>query len=249
MKIFRKIRLNFLNQGKTSKYLKYAIGEILLVVIGILIALQVNNWNETRIAQKKEKKIYSKILLDLDIALDNVTADFERFQEHQKMHAQLYKESRGLVDYDPNVNYHLLRLTRHYIPVITENYLNSMPMITNETVRAALNDYIKEEKMTLKGYEDFNNIKMEMVRPFTEKNGLMSADVVFHEVNPNWQNVRDTVNNLIRYDKLKELYGSQELDQILSSLWLNTGYPLYRSEVQMEQIKKLKICLEQAINE
>jgi len=249
MKIFRKLRLNFLNEGKTNKYLKYAIGEILLVVIGILIALQVNNWNETRIAQKKEKKIYSKILLDLAIAHDNVSSDFERFQEHQKMHAQLYKESRGLADYDPAINYHLLRLTRHYIPVITENYLSSMPMITNETVRAALNDYIKEEKMTLKGYEDFNNLKMEMVRPFTEKNGLMSADVVFREVNPNWQNVRDTVINLISYDKLKELYGSQELDQILSSLWLNTGYPLYRSEVQMEQINKLKICLEQAINE
>lgn len=249
MKIFRKIRLNFVNEGKTSKYLKYAIGEILLVVIGILIALQVNNWNETRIAQKKEKKIFSKILLDLEIAHDNVSSDFARFKEHQKMHAQLYKESRGLANYDPTINYHILRLTRHYIPVITENYLSSMPMITNETVRAALNDYIKEEQMTLKSYEDFNNIKMEMVRPFTEKNGLMSADVVFREVNPNWKNVRDTVINLISYDKLKELYGSQELDQILSSLWLNTGYPLYRSEVQMEQINKLKICLEQAIIE
>lgn len=164
------------------------------------------------------------------------------------MHSFIRKAG-GLADYDPAINYHLLRLTRHYIPVITENYLSSMPMITNETVRTALNDYIKEEKMTLKGYEDFNNIKMEMVRPFTEKNGLMSADVVFREVNPNWQNVRDTIINLISYDKLKELYGTQELDQILSTLWLNTGYPLYRSEVQMEQINKLKICLEQAINE
>jgi len=48
IKFFRKIRLNSLSEGKTRKYLKYAIGEIILLVVGILIALQVNNWNERR---------------------------------------------------------------------------------------------------------------------------------------------------------------------------------------------------------
>jgi len=46
IKFFRKIRQNLLSQGKTGKYFKYAIGEIVLVVIGILIALGINNWNE-----------------------------------------------------------------------------------------------------------------------------------------------------------------------------------------------------------
>jgi len=45
---FRRIRKGFLVGGRASKYLLYAIGEIALVVIGILIALQVNNWNEER---------------------------------------------------------------------------------------------------------------------------------------------------------------------------------------------------------
>ncbi|OIQ36702.1 MAG: hypothetical protein BM563_10325 [Bacteroidetes bacterium MedPE-SWsnd-G1] len=48
IKFFRKIRQQLLNEGKTSKYFKYAIGEIVLVVIGILIALQINNWNQQR---------------------------------------------------------------------------------------------------------------------------------------------------------------------------------------------------------
>ncbi len=48
IKFFRKIRQNLLIENKTSKYFKYAIGEIVLVVIGILIALQINNWNENR---------------------------------------------------------------------------------------------------------------------------------------------------------------------------------------------------------
>ena len=48
IKFFRKIRRKLLTENKISKYLLYAIGEIILVVIGILIALQVNNWNEDR---------------------------------------------------------------------------------------------------------------------------------------------------------------------------------------------------------
>jgi len=55
IKLFRKIRKNLLLEGKTTQYFKYAIGEIILVVIGILIALQINNWNENR--QKKNFEI------------------------------------------------------------------------------------------------------------------------------------------------------------------------------------------------
>lgn len=48
IKFFRKIRQNLLMENKNWKYLKYAFGEIILVVIGILIALQINNWNDER---------------------------------------------------------------------------------------------------------------------------------------------------------------------------------------------------------
>jgi len=54
IKFFRKIRYNLMSENKTGKYLKYAIGEIALVMIGILLALQVNNWNEGRKALKLE---------------------------------------------------------------------------------------------------------------------------------------------------------------------------------------------------
>lgn len=61
IKFFREIRQRLLAENKVSRYLLYAIGEIILVVIGILFALQTNSWNEDRINQLKE----NGLLLDL----------------------------------------------------------------------------------------------------------------------------------------------------------------------------------------
>jgi len=57
IKFFRIIRQNLLAQNKFSTYLLYAMGEIILVVIGILIALQINNWNENKKLLKEEEKL------------------------------------------------------------------------------------------------------------------------------------------------------------------------------------------------
>ena len=68
IRFFQKIRQNLIREGKTvnpalpaGRYLKYAIGEILLVVVGILIALQVNNWNQERKDRKEGELIKQNI--------------------------------------------------------------------------------------------------------------------------------------------------------------------------------------------
>ncbi len=77
IKFFRHIRKSFLEQNKMGKYFKYAIGEIFLVVIGILIALQINNWNENRKAETYEKTILNEIhnTLKEDISFQNALED------------------------------------------------------------------------------------------------------------------------------------------------------------------------------
>jgi hypothetical protein len=51
-RLFRKIREEILSKGESRKFLSYTFGELILVVLGILIALQINNWNEERLEQR-----------------------------------------------------------------------------------------------------------------------------------------------------------------------------------------------------
>ncbi|WP_091424814.1 DUF6090 family protein [Formosa sp. Hel1_31_208] len=61
-----------MEKNKTGKYFKYAIGEIVLVVIGILIALQINNWNENRKIEQSGKEYIKEIYKDLKIEISNI---------------------------------------------------------------------------------------------------------------------------------------------------------------------------------
>jgi hypothetical protein len=61
IKLFRKIRQKMLSENKFRKYITYAVGEVILVVIGILIAVSINNWNQERQLKNEEKVILKNI--------------------------------------------------------------------------------------------------------------------------------------------------------------------------------------------
>jgi len=77
IKILHHLRQNFLSQNRLSKYLIYTIGEIILVVIGILIALQVNNWNEERKKHLEEAFYLTELKKDFEFNRDQLTAEIE----------------------------------------------------------------------------------------------------------------------------------------------------------------------------
>ena len=64
-----------MEKNKTGKYLKYAIGEIILVVIGILIALSINNWNEYRKLQNEELNLLKELKSNLETTLETFRLD------------------------------------------------------------------------------------------------------------------------------------------------------------------------------
>ncbi len=78
IKFFRKIRLQLLTENKMGKYFTYAIGEIILVVIGILIALQINDWNQNKNDRKLEQQYYCRLLED-------VKQDRRNYDNQQKL--------------------------------------------------------------------------------------------------------------------------------------------------------------------
>ena len=81
IKFFRKIRYDLMEKNKTGKYLKYAFGEIVLVVIGILIALSINNWNEDR----KSKRVANEIFRNLQNSLVQDSTEVQRIiKSHNK---------------------------------------------------------------------------------------------------------------------------------------------------------------------
>ena len=99
IKFFRHIRQKLLSQNRISKYLFYAIGEIVLVVIGILIALNINNWNEER----KDHNYLNKIFASMDAELEESRQDIiEKLPKQQLLVDNLGKymndESKTLFD-------------------------------------------------------------------------------------------------------------------------------------------------------
>ena len=78
---FRKRRQHLLSEGRTTKYLRYAIGEILLVMIGILLALQVNNWNSERIEENREQTILGNLHSDFRENITELNRIYEGSEE------------------------------------------------------------------------------------------------------------------------------------------------------------------------
>lgn len=78
LRFFRRLRKGLLESGATRKYLWYAIGEVLLVMVGILLALQVNNWNEWRKDREREKEILTELSNSLKQNIFAMEQDVQR---------------------------------------------------------------------------------------------------------------------------------------------------------------------------
>ena len=84
IKFFRRIRFDLMEKNKTGKYLKYAVGEIILVMIGILLALQVNTWNENRKINKQELQLLASLQNEFTLNKRELVRSIEKAQLIQK---------------------------------------------------------------------------------------------------------------------------------------------------------------------
>ncbi len=141
-----------MEKNKTGKYFKYAIGEIILVVIGILIALQINNWNIESVERNEEHTILNEILINLNTDLETINNTIE-FNKGLSKHNQLvYEHLKNKTPITDSLKYHYARLYGYGdfqpITVAFENLKSrGVNIIKNESLRKQISElYMLEFK-------------------------------------------------------------------------------------------------------
>jgi len=155
IKFFRNIRQTLLKEGKTTNYLKYAIGEIVLVVIGILIALQVNNWNEERKNRGREENILIGLQKEFLSAKEELQADLNarnRYLNASKKLQNLHLNSVHLNVPEDSISQFIINLisTRFYSvghPILNDlAATGGFELMRNDSVSIALDQYLQEKQ-------------------------------------------------------------------------------------------------------
>jgi hypothetical protein len=157
IKLFSKIRKKLLDENKTGRYIKYAIGEIILVMIGILLALQVNNWNNNRELKKEELKVLKSLHQEFNENLNNFDIAY-KFHLNRKKAIETIMDSNltelsldSLKSLNRKVNNNL---TFDPFQGIYNSVINSgkIELISNDSLKLKiarfqdlLNDYKEEE--------------------------------------------------------------------------------------------------------
>ncbi|WP_445386463.1 DUF6090 family protein [Robiginitalea sp. IMCC44478] len=238
LRFFRQIRQRLLTDNKFSKYLLYAIGEILLVVIGILIALQVNNWNEDRIEIEKSHRILREIRENIEYNSDRFKEEIE--EEYAVINSidivlDNLKQAKG---YHDSLGYHFLNVAYFPSPVRkSAGYENlksqGVDIIRSDALRTGIIDlyegtYAKMNDLTQISYDNAaNSIWPLYTRLFKTESSRPGQDFKTLRVIP------------FDYDKL---IGSNDY-QGLASWWRHSR--VVAIELRMEAIKQHSQILDQ----
>lgn len=149
---FRKIRQKLLTKNRVTQYFIYAIGEILLVVIGILIALSINNWNEWRKERISEKVLLTDLRSDFDENIRQLNSDIERKANTIQTINILYDLIAGEISLEEvtldaylEATYTVINFTQNRSTVrsITEN--GKIELIQSEELKNSLDSWISAE--------------------------------------------------------------------------------------------------------
>ena len=135
IKFFRKIRYKLMSENKTSRYFKYAIGEIVLVVIGILIALQINTWNQEFTEKKQERFILQRLQNDI-------------YSDITQIENQLIVNRDNLADFKTAANI-LLNLESGTIDIFIEKFSNILNISGFDQNQTTFNNLISTGNIEL----------------------------------------------------------------------------------------------------
>lgn len=177
IKFFSKLRFNLISKNKTGKYLKYAIGEIILVVIGILIALQINNWNEHRKARAFEYKVLHEIHLDLKEDLIETANSMKAMRDSEVSKDIILRTLNSQIPPNDSLNVHFAHAIRFWSMSPNSTAFEAaktegLHLIKNDSIRhvvSKLNTYLFDYLKVLENrWQDYttNFIQPKIVKRF-----------------------------------------------------------------------------------
>jgi len=187
---FRKIRKKMADDNKPLKYARYAIGEIILVVIGILIALQINNWNEDKKERRIENKYINRLTNDLRVDMNYHNKRIEQ-AENDLRHLDMFISQMS--EFQKNTH-EIVELFKHL-------HLNTDPFASaNSTFSELLStgDFKTFSNDTLKNLIiDYYRINDDFINQMEEFN-LVSTNLLVENavINPNISKILAWINSV-----------------------------------------------------
>ena len=176
IKFFRHIRQNLIMKNQTGKYFKYAIGEIILVVIGILIALQINNWNETRKERAQEQELLAQLQSEFK-------SNLEQLDQKIKMRKDMISASLKLLHYvDYPETRHTDSILKHLVytviaptfdPIVNDAISSGrIQLIQNVSLKEKLSRWTSEVIQVTEEEQVWDHYRLNNYIPTIEKTGL-----------------------------------------------------------------------------
>jgi hypothetical protein len=209
IKFFRKIRQDLISEGQTRKYIKYAIGEIILVVIGILIALQINNWNENRKVLKAQKNLLENFYDNLGVDSVQLAIDKQAMLEILACQKQLHAFRKGIIKSNLVDNPVKIRGSIRNVSITQANHPDIAAKVLNEAIKEEIRVYYRLLASMGNAYKQYDNVVKESIRPYLSENLALNADIIFD--NRAQLETVQTLNLENFYRAVKEDYFSQLL--------------------------------------
>ncbi|WP_075348601.1 DUF6090 family protein [Algoriphagus marinus] len=191
--LFRKIRQKLLHENKLGNYLKYGIGEIILVVIGILLALQINNWNEANKNTKREEAF----LFNLQQDLRSDSLHLKEIKETLRL-AVVYKrvfenQMKGLSTDPDSLNAHFLKQYNILLDFVPNS--TTVDELSNNGLNLISNPSMRRQIVTL--YNDYDELILKL--RIGQEKGRLIVDYVSQKVininSPTADEIRDLLKD------------------------------------------------------
>ena len=242
IRFFRSLRQKFIEEDKVRKYIIYAVGEILLVVIGILIALQVNNWNEQRMLENSARSHLRVLENNLNEDLEQLTVIHDNLQETLRSTKSMMQRFQGQKAPADSILYEMIQVLFEYSFEPNDNGVNILISsgelgVLSDSLQAQINRYYN----TVEGIQERDLISNTFIKNQYEEYIFEYQNTIFGKRNPH-----PAIQSYYQKDtreqgsyNFEEILTDKQLEALIMGRWFQTKRQILFYEQGIEEINRL----------